>query len=138
MYCKKGFTIIELLVTLAILGILITSVIPVLTGVEKKAKDSSILQVAASIRSGMEAYHQINSSYPLEAQVGSWIDLDMKLDVIELGQMDRYNIGVEHPNVSQAFNYESSEDDYKIEIASNFTGRIYVITKDDFFIKAGD
>ncbi|MDZ7672727.1 MAG: type II secretion system protein [Halanaerobiales bacterium] len=88
MYCKKGFTIIELLVTLAILGILVVSVIPVLTGVEKKAKDSSISQVAASIRSGMEAYHQMNSAYPLQSQISSWEDLDIKLEVIELGQKE--------------------------------------------------
>jgi len=86
----------------------------------------------------MEAYHQMNSAYPLQSQVSTWDDLDVKLDVIELGQMNRYNIGVDHPDVSQAFSYESLSDDYKIEVASNNTGRIYVITKNDFFVKVGD
>ncbi|MDZ7672726.1 MAG: hypothetical protein U5K53_07850 [Halanaerobiales bacterium] len=55
-----------------------------------------------------------------------------------MAKRNRYNIGVDHPDVSQAFSYESLDGDYKIEVASNNTGRIYVITKNDFYVKAGD
>ena len=135
---KNGFTIIELLVTLVILGVLISLTMPRLIGFERRAKDSSIFQVAASIRSSMEAYHQMNSSYPLQEDVSSWEDLDLKLEMVDLGAMKKYNIGNNHSNISNAFVYESTKDTYKIEVASNKTKKKYIITKNDCYVKAGD
>ncbi len=48
---KKGFTLIELMITVAILAILTTITIPGMNQALKKAKDSTVLNFLAAVRS---------------------------------------------------------------------------------------
>ncbi len=53
---KKGFTLMELLVVVGIIGILATIVIGMLSSAQKKGKDSAIKEQMASLRSEAELY----------------------------------------------------------------------------------
>lgn len=53
---KKGFTLLELLVVVAIIGILASVVLAMLTSAKKKGQDSAIKEQMTSLRSEAELY----------------------------------------------------------------------------------
>jgi len=122
---EEGFTLIELMIVIAVLGILAGIAIPRFSGVQDKAKDANITSVAGTIRSAMEMYSAENGNYPKKSDVSDNYDnLDDQLDTVEL------------PNISDvmsAFTYtgdsdgDGTNDDYKITIKSSATGTTYTI-----------
>lgn len=62
---KKGFTLVEILIVVVILGILATIVIPQFTSASESAKASSLVSQLQTIRSQLELYQvQHNGDYP--------------------------------------------------------------------------
>lgn len=53
---RKGFTLVELVVVIMILGILATIAVPRLLGTAKRATDNGLKQTLASIRDAIELY----------------------------------------------------------------------------------
>jgi prepilin-type N-terminal cleavage/methylation domain-containing protein len=60
----KGFTIVELLIVVVIIGILAAIVIVAYNGVTNRAKSSKSQSTASSIVKKLEAYNAENGSYP--------------------------------------------------------------------------
>lgn len=59
---QQGFTLAELLISLAILGVIATFTIPTLIGVSTAAKEKSIAKEAASMVAGAASSYLLNSS----------------------------------------------------------------------------
>jgi general secretion pathway protein G len=80
---SKGFTLVEILIVVVILGILAAIVIPQFTNASESAKSSSLVSQLQTIRSQLELYQvQHNGSYPTLAQLqASWGVLTSKTDV---------------------------------------------------------
>jgi prepilin-type N-terminal cleavage/methylation domain-containing protein len=123
-----GFTLIELILVIAVLGILMSIAIPRISSMNDKAKDANIAQVAGSIRTAMEVYYQDEKVYPPEGDIDdNWNNLNTLLEVLVLEEMSSYNI--------DTFDYRRDEDDpddYEIEVVSNSTDT-YIIKKNDFY-----
>lgn len=61
---QKGFTIVELLIVIVVIGILAAIVIVAFNGVQARANLTSAKSAAATIQKKAEAYNSINSAYP--------------------------------------------------------------------------
>ena len=82
---RKGFTLIELVIVIAILGILIAIAVPRLAGFRTRAQDSADKATAATIGKAAELY------YATEGELPDLADLvDNKL--IEPGEYDEFEI----------------------------------------------
>ena len=72
---RKGFTLVEILIVVVILGILAAIVIPQFTNASEAAKASSVLSQLQTLRSQVELYkNQHNNEYPTDtgALTGTW------------------------------------------------------------------
>ena len=81
---QQGFTIVELLIVIVVIGILAALVITTFTGIQKKGRDTERTTDVKALHSQLEAYFAQNGKYPLLADVqnNTWLTTNMKgLDV---------------------------------------------------------
>src|SRR5579862_686586 len=77
---KKGFTIVELLIVIVIIGILATLVIVTFTGVQAKARDSKRQTDVNALASHLAVFFANNGYYPTlnDLQTPAWVSSNMK------------------------------------------------------------
>ncbi len=80
---RGGFTLVEILIVVVILGILAAIVVPQFANASQSAQSSSLTSSLQVIRSQIELYHaQHNSTYPTLAQLdNAWNVLTSQTDV---------------------------------------------------------
>jgi len=61
---SKGFTLVELMVVIAIIGILAVVALGIVRGAQQRAKDATLKATATNISTALEAYYAINQIYP--------------------------------------------------------------------------
>ena len=66
---SKGFTIVELLIVIVVIGILATLVIVTFTGIQQKARNSQRQTDINALDSHIEAYNASNGYYPTLANL---------------------------------------------------------------------
>ncbi len=62
---KKGFTLIELMIVVAIIGILAAIAIPAYSNYTKKAKMSEVTNAMGAIAGAAQEYYQAKETYPV-------------------------------------------------------------------------
>lgn len=62
---RKGFTLIEILVVVGIIGLLAVFLVPNIFGAQDKAKEAAVKSVMHSVQLAVEAYNMENSTYPV-------------------------------------------------------------------------
>jgi prepilin-type N-terminal cleavage/methylation domain-containing protein len=77
---QSGFTIVELLIVIVVIGILAAIVITTFTGVQKKGRDADRKSDINAIYSQVEVYFAENAKYPSLAQIndGTFRDDNLK------------------------------------------------------------
>ena len=68
---QNGFTIVELLIVIVVIGILAALVITTFTGIQKKARDTKRETDIKALHGQIEAYYAQNGYYPGLADVNS-------------------------------------------------------------------
>ena len=77
---QQGFTIVELLIVIVVIGILAALVITTYTGIQAKARNSKRQTDIQSVQTQLEAYFAQNGHYPSYADLNSssWRATNMK------------------------------------------------------------
>lgn len=77
---QKGFTIVELLIVIVVIGILVALVITTFSGIQKKARDTERQTDIKAIHGQVEAYFAQNGKYPTLANLNddSWVGSNLK------------------------------------------------------------
>src|SRR6185437_12524563 len=77
---QQGFTIVELLIVIVVIGILAALVITTYAGIQAKARNSKRQTDIQSVQTQLEAYFQTNGNYPSYANLSSssWVTSNMK------------------------------------------------------------
>jgi general secretion pathway protein G len=66
---KKGFTLVEILVVIGIIGLLAVFLVPNLLGARDSAKEAAVKGVMHTVQLAIEAYQMENNVYPLGTNV---------------------------------------------------------------------
>src|SRR6185436_8134483 len=77
---QQGFTIVELLIVIVVIGILAALVITTFTGIQAKARDTERQTDIKALHGQVEAYYAQNGKYPTLGNMndGSWRTSNMK------------------------------------------------------------
>lgn len=78
---QRGFTIVELLIVIVVIGILATLVIVTFTGIQQKARDSKRQTDVNAVASQLAAFYATNAYYPTYAHLSdtaTWVPANMK------------------------------------------------------------
>lgn len=77
---NSGFTIVELLIVIVVIGILALLVITTYSGIQAKARNSKRQTDIASIQTQLEAFFSQNGYYPSRTDMNSttWLTTNMK------------------------------------------------------------
>lgn len=95
---QKGFTIIELLVVIVIIGILVALTLPNLFSAQARGRDTDRKNELKNVQQKLETYFNDNGSYPAE---GALADADVSSDEMQGPRNDAYT-------------YESDGDSYTL------------------------
>ncbi|MFH1542383.1 MAG: prepilin-type N-terminal cleavage/methylation domain-containing protein [bacterium] len=66
---RKGFTMIELLIVIGIIGLLAVFLVPNLVGAKDKGKEAAVKGVMRTVQLAVEGYEMENMVYPLEKSI---------------------------------------------------------------------
>lgn len=77
---NQGFTIVELLIVIVVIGILALLVITTYSGIQAKARNSKRQSDIKSLQTQLEAFFSQNGYYPslTDMNSGSWLTTNMK------------------------------------------------------------
>lgn len=77
---QRGFTIVELLIVIVVIGILAALVVTTYGGIQAKARDSKRQADLQALQTQIEAFYANNSYYPSRADLNSdsWRSTNMK------------------------------------------------------------
>lgn len=70
----KGFTLVELVVVLVILGVLVALAVPRFTASASKAKETTFCSNVRTIKSQLELYKMTTGSYPETASLSDFLN----------------------------------------------------------------
>jgi prepilin-type N-terminal cleavage/methylation domain-containing protein len=110
---KKGFTLIELVVVVAILGILAALAIPRFTGIRDTAAKNATLADGRTIYSAMEVYYAEKGSYPVDGGAEPTFADPANIEVN--GKITAYEIDAEDATI-YTMTYTNKEKTYEVTI----------------------
>lgn len=72
---QKGFTLVELMVVVVIIGVLAAIAVPVYNGATDKATIAAVQANARTVNGAIQVYLSVNSSYPASTDAAALITL---------------------------------------------------------------
>jgi prepilin-type N-terminal cleavage/methylation domain-containing protein len=128
---QSGFTIVELLIVIVIIGILATLVIVTFSGVQQKARDTERKTDINAVQKQLEAFYASKGYYPPEVDLdsASWRSSnDVKLDTKALADPSSaattaFSVGVAGgSNTAKVYWYQAWSDAARTTACTNTAG----------------
>lgn len=117
----EGFTLIEILVVLGIIGLLAVFLVPNLMGARDRAKETAVKSVVHTVQLAVEAYEMENGTYPMEKSIA--LEPFCKNYLIPGGYMAKVP-----NNPFTGHEYKDSDSAGKIIYRFDDTKNVYTIT----------
>jgi prepilin-type N-terminal cleavage/methylation domain-containing protein len=114
---KKGFTIVELLIVIVIIGILAAITIVAYNGIQERSKFSREQADMNAINKMIQLYYAANSQYPSTGGSGSWVGWSQASNIIPRNVPTFSASNTQNPTYTSANNsylYTSNGTDYKL------------------------
>jgi len=124
---NHGFTLIELIMVIAVLGILSGIAIPRITGIQDKARYATGEALLANMKTPLELYRQDKGDYPTMSETTNTSNLGNEVDKY----IDNYSnlLPDDSDNDWSFVKYESSDgDSYTLEITHPNTSKNLIMT----------
>jgi prepilin-type N-terminal cleavage/methylation domain-containing protein len=110
---ESGFTIVELLIVIVVIGILAALVITTFSGIQQKARNSERQTDINAVHSQVEAYYAQNGKYPSlgDLQSGTFVSGQLKgLDSAALKDPKGTGLNIAGTADSDQYGYDTTPD----------------------------
>ena len=112
---KRGFTIIELLVALAIIGLLASIVVASFGSMRERGRDARRMKDIESLQSGLAVYHATNRTFPISVSTTTLTGADaVSLALIAEGSFPAVPVDPQHPTRSYTYSTNARGTEYLI------------------------
>lgn len=123
---RKGFTLVELLIVIAIIALLATLVIVSLRSAQEKARDAKRVADVKQIQSAAELYYSDNNNYPAP-NPNTWAQLALDLDTYLSGlPVDPNNSATSYYGYYYPTAVGGAPDEYVIQALLEDSGHIAI------------
>ena len=86
----RGFTLVELMITIVIVGVLASVAIPLYQANVKRAKGAEADATMGSIRTALRVYYAENTAYPIQASYTALHTMTSTIDLDSLDMVGKY------------------------------------------------
>ena len=70
-FCERGFTLVELMIAVAVIAVLAAILVPNFVGQAQRARESAAMDVVANVRKGLAMYEADKGEYPSGSSWGA-------------------------------------------------------------------
>lgn len=130
---QQGFTIVELLIVIVVIGILAALVITTFTGIQQRARNTERETDIKAIHGQVEAYYAQNGRYPTMANLndGTWRSTNMKgLDQEALRDPKGASAALVNAAAANVYSYVTVDTNCDNGTAGDCTGYTLTATKE--------
>lgn len=120
---SKGFTIVELLIVIVVIGILAAIVIVAYNGVQDRARVSSVKSDLANARKSLMVYNVDNGTYPASTA-------ELTSAKVTISAANNYEVRSGFSNYYYCFDIANNDFAIGVRAASSSTASFYVTSKD--------
>lgn len=132
---QKGFTIVELLIVIVVIGILAALVLNTFAGVQQRARDTERQTDVTALATQLEVYYNDNGTYPAFAQIDTAAEAEAAFPGIDAGALEAPGQGFSLQGATSAnqnqYGYVTTPADCLGTSASPCTGFVLSYTKEN-------
>jgi len=114
---EGGFTLLELLIVIVIIGILALLIIPNITSAPKKSRDTKRKTDLTTVRKGLEEYFVNNNAYPSTGGTSTFQNISTALSALTTGSAPIIKTMPSDPKNASPYTYQYASDGttYKLD-----------------------